>query len=129
MSRQNLLRVLKGADKILDKPLAWIQRDYARDRHNRTSMIDSERAVCFCLDGALRRAARPQRDGLFDSVAYHSAQAAIGDTIVEMGYDYGYVDAAATIHCFNDSMNFDAVKTVLRKTIDRVHGEVAKEPA
>jgi hypothetical protein len=45
------------AAKLIAEPSAWTRREFARDRHSHPVSPSSQRAVRFCVSGALLRAA------------------------------------------------------------------------
>ena len=47
--------VLLGAAELLEKPGAWTQHAFARDRDGSTCAVSDERACCFCMQGAVNR--------------------------------------------------------------------------
>ncbi len=48
--------LLLRASKLIAEPSAWTRREFARDRHSHPVSPSSERAVRFCVSGALLRA-------------------------------------------------------------------------
>jgi len=51
------LEVLKGARALISEPSRWTRYACARDRHGLAVFSCSEAAVCWCLDGAVRKIA------------------------------------------------------------------------
>lgn len=64
MKEQQFIEKLREARALIEH--GWTQSVYARDAYLRHVAIDSPKAVCFCLAGALRRV------GLQPSVNYKS---------------------------------------------------------
>lgn len=55
--RQTAARILLEARKLISTPQTWTRRAFARDRHSHPVSPTSDRAVRFCVGGALIRAA------------------------------------------------------------------------
>lgn len=48
------LQLWRAVRERLSDPARWIKGTYARDSEGRSVLPDSPRAVCWCLDGAIR---------------------------------------------------------------------------
>ena len=59
-SRQQAGLLLQRAAQLIDQRSGWTRDHFARDRHSRPVSPSSERAVRFCVGGALLRATHEQ---------------------------------------------------------------------
>jgi hypothetical protein len=57
MTDLTIADVLNRAADLLEKPGAWTQGWFARDAIGNKTPVDSRSATCFCVMGALQRAA------------------------------------------------------------------------
>lgn len=60
VSRQQAASLLQRASQLIDQRSGWTRDHFARDRHSRPASPSSERAVRFCVGGALLRATHEQ---------------------------------------------------------------------
>lgn len=58
------VEILRKARELLSKPESWTQRAFARDAEGNFAHVYSDRAACYCLLAALRRAnPDPEKEG------------------------------------------------------------------
>ena len=105
------LDVLTKTRELLSDPERWTKGSMAKNASGCTVRPDREDAVCFCLDGALTRAAGGSGNG------YPEATRILEETVSERPWAFCYVD-------WND----DAARThaevlaALDKAIDLARG-------
>lgn len=73
-----VIEILRGARALLTNPKAWAQWDYAFTASGRKCPANSEFAVCWCMAGAVKRAAGPDAKAVELNAAEHVLARACG---------------------------------------------------
>jgi hypothetical protein len=76
--------LLERADDLIGERSHWTRRALARDRHSKSVSVSSERAVRFCVGGALLRAATEQLGLRLAANAREETAAAIVEEIEQL---------------------------------------------
>lgn len=112
------LDVLIAARALYDSPEKWTQKVFARDKDGNAVTWENERAVCFCLSGAIARA-ELNLGFTTGRVAYRAIVA------------FQQITGIHPISTFNDASDtdFDLVINTLDDVIAMVKKKQPQEPA
>ena len=102
--------ILHGLKKVLSGPDKWTKHVSARDEYGRPTSCRSDKAVCWCLTGALQRVVNP-----LDHADWER-----GISILQKGIaDKGLPPAMVSVPLYNDlqKTTYEDVASMLDKLI------------
>lgn len=104
---QEVLDTLVAARKILENPLHWTKRVFARNINNRDVSATDPTATCFCVIGAICKAADVDTQGPMES---HVLDAASG--LVARQLDLAYYYSVSVFNDLPSTTHADILKTL-----------------
>jgi hypothetical protein len=102
-----ILKALEGAHTLISDPKAWTTKTIARDATGFDRHAIDKRATCFCLIGALTKAAYDMDETAYTGLVYQCTE------VIQ-------TQIAGPIAHFNDTQGHAAVLELLSKAIGKV---------
>ena len=109
-----VIATLRAARELIAKPEAWTKVFFARDATGKQAQANSPRAVCWCIFGALERAA-------IDIHASDEAHNAAAEELDKQLRAQG--SPSPTVVDFNDTCTHAEVLALFDATIARLEAE------